>query len=54
LGIIIFDFLNDLILWIHPWIFEIVTKVEDAFNETIVEANAIICNKLNIFEYERC
>jgi hypothetical protein len=29
---------------IHPRIFEIVVEVEDAFNETIVEANAIICN----------
>lgn len=39
-------------LWIHPTIFEIVVKVENAFNETIVEANAIICNKLNVLEYE--
>ncbi len=54
LGTIIFDFLNDLILWIHPRIFETVVEVEDAFNETIVEADGIICNKLTVLEYERC
>ncbi len=35
---------NDSILWIYPRTFEIFVEVEDAFNETIVEANAIICN----------